>query len=143
MKAIFVPALTALAGLAGLAAANPSKGSPDTAFKAGDAVRCDTPDADDVPADNDCMDVAEDIIGDKGNDFLDVEAGGWRRLGCSEKCAISVWREEGSEFVYGNIRQDVNWVVKVCGFEEDKSKVPFKGELARGGRTTSVFKGDC
>lgn len=138
MKTAFVPLLAALPGLVA------AKGSPNDILKRDDP-KCDTSDAEEVPAENDCMIIATDMTRGKGQDETVAEpAGKWSRLACSEHCAISVWPEEGSDFTYYHVLEDVMDVKSSCGFGESDNDVPYKGEVTRGGRTTSVFKGgDC
>lgn len=136
MKAALIPLLTALPGLATV------RGSPNTLFKREDP-KCDTANAKEVPVENDCMAIATDMIRGKGQeDSVTEPAGKWSRLRCSEQCAISIWHEEGSDFTYYDVMDDVKAIKSSCAFEgESSEEVPYKGEIARGGRTTSVFKG--
>lgn len=135
IKAKFIPAFVALAGFAH---AN-FKNTPGPVTFKRDA-KCDTPDADDAPADHDCLTIISDAMRNR-DESADLSSGEWHNIGCSEKFKISIILDEGGSVMNEALMDDVQAVMSQCSMDKNNDGIPFKGEISGEGRTTSVFKG--
>lgn len=125
MKASFLPVLTALVGLA---ASSP--------FVSLTKTTCDTSDAENVPTENNCMQLLQDLWREDLR-AVDVSAGSWRTMACSETCKISVMPDEDGTITYGDVYNDARRIVDTCGGQG----VTFKGQFTGNSRTTRLHKG--
>lgn len=128
MKSSSLPALVALAGLAT---------SCPIAVTSNPA--CDIPDAPAVPAQNDCTQLLQDLWREDLR-AVDVSAGSWKTIACSETCKITVMPREDGTITYGDVYRDARNIIDSCG----GPGVALKGEVAGDCQTTRVLKGgDC
>lgn len=111
-----------------------------------DAAKCDTPDVEKVPKENDCLQMVQKWAG--GHKDTGALAGGkWHTVVCSDQCKVSVKPEKGgSKLKSDDLESGLQDIMNNCflvGGKANRSQ-PFKGQISGGGWTASVKKGgDC
>ena len=117
MKVIFISALLTFAGLA---TADP---------------QCSTDFGTEATGDN-CQGPLQELkdTSDSDNDMSNGEAS-CLTMGCRAGCNFEVC-SDGSRYTPGDILSDVNSIIRACAGD---GKMPFKGEITVGGRTTKVY----
>lgn len=126
MRSSSLPVLAALAGLAtssplAIASPNPT---------------CDISDIEAVPAANDCTQLLRDLWREDLR-AVDVWAGSWKTIACSETCKITVMPREDGTIAYGDVYRDARRIMDSCG----DPRVALNGEVAGDSQTTRLQKG--
>ena len=137
MKATLLP----LAAVLGIGLATP-QGSANAITKRGDPP-CTTPDAENVPARNDCLGILSDWLHEKDNKAQGpLPNGVWAPVVCSEQCKIAVKADgDGVMLEPGSLIHATQDVLSRCSLDDDYKNIPFKGESSGEGFRVSVYKG--
>lgn len=121
-----LPVLTALVGFA---TSSPLViASPDPT--------CDIADVEGVPAENDCTQLLRDLWREDLR-AVDVSAGSWKTIACSETCKITVMPHEDGTVAYGDVYRDARSIMGSCG----GAGAALNGEVAGDSQTTRLHKG--
>ena len=95
---------------------------------------CDTPDADEIPVDNDCADFIHNYQEGSLSDLVSLTKDVWTVTACSETCKIAVKADSDTQVQNYNIMMRAIDVIHECGKsaggDDYASTVPFKGQAS-------------